>query len=274
MNDLEALKEELKQTQLAYYLAAQISEFKAGFLARTSHELRSPLNSLIGLHQLILSDLCDSPEEEREFVAQAHQSALKLLKLLDEIVNVSKIEYGSNPTEVKPVQLLQVFNEVETLMLLPAANRSLRLKITPPTEKLYVLADFRRLQQSLTMLVDTAIAKMDEGSIAISVAPNPTTKTAQIYLDIESPTTIWSEDTNLLQQPVTPVTPELAKNPQEKSLPSPGMKLWLAQSLVELMGGKLEVVPVSPEENSEGFTRLLCSLPVADAAAVTQELAD
>ncbi|MEC4892066.1 MAG: HAMP domain-containing sensor histidine kinase [Oscillatoria sp. PMC 1051.18] len=271
MNEIEALKEELKQTRLAYYLAAQMSEFKGGFLARTSHELRSPLNSLIGLHQLILSDLCDSPEEEREFVAQAHQSALKLLNLLDEIVNVSKTEYGSNPAEIKPVQLVQVLNEVETLMLLPAANRSLRLNLTLPSEKLYVLADFRRLQQSLTMLVDTAIAKMDEGTIALSADTNPTTNTAQIYLDVESPTTIWSEATDLLQQPVTPVTPELAKNPQAKSLPSPGMKLWVAQSLIELIGGKLEVLPVSGEENS---TRLLCSLPLADAAAVAQELAD
>ena len=82
MNDeIEALKEELKQTELALQMAAQMSQFKGGFLARTSHELRSPLSSLIGLHQLIVSDLCDDPEEEREFVAQAYQYALKLMGL-------------------------------------------------------------------------------------------------------------------------------------------------------------------------------------------------
>ncbi|MEW5858349.1 MAG: sensor histidine kinase, partial [Cyanobacteriota bacterium] len=49
--DVTAILEELKQTQMAYHMATEMSQFKAGFLARTSHELRSPLNSLIGLHQ-------------------------------------------------------------------------------------------------------------------------------------------------------------------------------------------------------------------------------
>src|SRR4028118_383672 len=81
LEKFDALCEQLKQTQLAYQMAHEMSQFKSGFLARTSHELRSPLSSVIGLHQLILSDLCDSPEEEREFVAQANASALKLVKL-------------------------------------------------------------------------------------------------------------------------------------------------------------------------------------------------
>jgi signal transduction histidine kinase len=89
-DELQPLKEELKQTQLAYEMAKEMSQFKAGFLARTSHELRSPLSSLIGLHQLILQDLCDSPEEERQFVAQANTSALKMVKVLDDLVKVSK----------------------------------------------------------------------------------------------------------------------------------------------------------------------------------------
>ncbi|MGL5880139.1 MAG: sensor histidine kinase, partial [Xenococcaceae cyanobacterium] len=95
MNEIEALKEELKQTQLAYQMAIQWSQFKAGFLARISHELRSPLSSLIGLHQLILSDLCESPEEQREFLSQAHQSALKLMRLIDEVVDIAKTSYGA-----------------------------------------------------------------------------------------------------------------------------------------------------------------------------------
>jgi signal transduction histidine kinase len=84
-------------------MAKEMSQFKAGFLARTSHELRSPLSSLIGLHQLILADLCDSPEEAREFVAQANASALKMVKLLDEVIAVSKTEHGTNRLELRSV---------------------------------------------------------------------------------------------------------------------------------------------------------------------------
>ena len=86
------LLQELQQTQLAYHKAQEMGQFKAGFLARISHELRSPLGSIIGLHQLILADLCENPEEEREFISQAHEKSLKLLKLIDEILNISKIE--------------------------------------------------------------------------------------------------------------------------------------------------------------------------------------
>ncbi|XHX75955.1 MAG: sensor histidine kinase [Stenomitos frigidus ULC029] len=85
---------ELQALQMAYQFATEMSQFKGGFLARTSHELRSPLNGMIGMHQLILEDLCDSPEEEREFIAQANESALKLIKLLDTVLDVARLEHG------------------------------------------------------------------------------------------------------------------------------------------------------------------------------------
>ncbi|HAA29801.1 MAG TPA: histidine kinase, partial [Cyanobacteria bacterium UBA8553] len=113
--NLQPLKEELKQTQLAYQMAQQISQFKGGFLARTSHELRSPLSSLIGMHQLILNDLCDSPEEEREFVAQANNSAKKMVKLLDELIAVAKMEHGKTRLETRSLPLTKVFEDVHIL---------------------------------------------------------------------------------------------------------------------------------------------------------------
>ena len=86
----------MKEIELAYHLAREMSQFKAGFLARTTHVLRSPLNGLIGLHQLILSDLCENPEEEREFIGQAHERALKLLNLIDEILHIARAEHGNS----------------------------------------------------------------------------------------------------------------------------------------------------------------------------------
>ena len=61
-------------------MASEMSKFKAGFLARTAHELRSPMNSMISGLQLVISDLADDPEEERKFVSQAHSCALKTFK--------------------------------------------------------------------------------------------------------------------------------------------------------------------------------------------------
>ncbi|MEO1432917.1 MAG: histidine kinase dimerization/phospho-acceptor domain-containing protein, partial [Cyanobacteria bacterium J06633_8] len=84
--NISDLSQRMREVELAYHMAREMSQFKAGFLARTTHVLRSPLNGLIGLHQLILSDLCENPEEEREFIGQAHERALQLLNIIDEIL--------------------------------------------------------------------------------------------------------------------------------------------------------------------------------------------
>ena len=94
--DIDELSQRMREVELAYHMAREMSQFKAGFLARTTHVLRSPLNGLIGLHQLILSDLCENPEEEREFIGQAHQRALQLLKLIDEILHIARAEHGNS----------------------------------------------------------------------------------------------------------------------------------------------------------------------------------
>ncbi|NJL83245.1 MAG: hypothetical protein HC890_10340 [Chloroflexaceae bacterium] len=102
MDETQALRQQLQQWQLALYRAVQMSQFKAGFLARTAHELRSPLASLMGLHQLVLHDLCENREEEREFIAQAHSAAQKLMNLLDEVVRSPKPTMGcSRPSARK-----------------------------------------------------------------------------------------------------------------------------------------------------------------------------
>ena len=61
--------------QIAYRQLLALERFKSGFLARTSHELRSPINTIVSLHQLILEDLCEGPEEEKEFIEQSKNAA-------------------------------------------------------------------------------------------------------------------------------------------------------------------------------------------------------
>lgn len=251
------LSEQLKQTQLAYQLAHQMSQFKAGFLARTSHELRSPLNSLIGLHQLILSDLCDDPAEEREFVAQAHQSALKVVKLMDEILEVARTEHGTNQLEIQPLQLAQVLQEVYKLTYMLAANRNLHLQLSPPEPEIYILADPRWLRQVLVNLVDTCIAQIEEGSIWISAQPIPATGSVHICLDVPLPASAWSEPVDLMQSEHTPSSPL-----KENAVSSTGLRLLLNQTLLELMKGHLEVFPVPTDADESSFSRIQLTVPL------------
>jgi signal transduction histidine kinase len=160
--------QELEQTRLALQMLAEISQFKAGFLGRISHELRSPLSSLLSLHQLILSDLCEDPAEEREFIQQSYNAATKLMKLLDEIVTISKIEAGKQALQIETLSVNDCLLECYQLTYLQAANRGIKLEITENDQELYLQADQKRLQQALVMLTDSTIANLEEGSIRIS----------------------------------------------------------------------------------------------------------
>ncbi|HEY9871953.1 MAG TPA: HAMP domain-containing sensor histidine kinase [Candidatus Obscuribacterales bacterium] len=270
-----SLKEELKQTQLAYQMATEMSQFKAGFLARTAHELRSPLSSLMSLHQLILSGLCEDRDEEREFLAQAHASAFKLVKLIDEIVAVAKTEHGTNELEIQPLRLAGVLDEVYKLTYLQAANRSLRFHVSRPNPEIYILADPRWLRQVLVNLVDTAIAKMDEGSIYVSAHSSPTSGYVHILIDAECPESAWSDPIDLLLS-TRRITNE---QPNKTANVSRGLNLLIDQILIELMQGRLEVIDVAHPRQPQGiaatarptFTRLQCSIPLLLPEAASSE---
>ena len=266
------LLEQLKQTQVAYQLAHQMSQFKAGFLTRTSHELRSPLNSLIGVHQLILSDLCDDPAEEREFLAQAHESALKLVKLMDEILNVARTEHATNHLEIQPLQLAQVLQEVYDLTHLLAANSNFPLQVSLPDPEIYILADPRWLRQVLVNLLDTCISQMKEGNIYVSTQLTPADETSvHIWLDVQLPAHTWSDPVDLMEYGnkateysdyFLPLEHTLREPVKEYAAPSPGLKLLLSQTLLELMKGRLELLAVPTDADESQFSRLQITIPL------------
>jgi signal transduction histidine kinase len=251
-SEIQALRAELQRTQLAYQMAIERAQFQAGFLARTSHELRSPINSVISLHQLILADLADSPEEERDFIRQSAGAAEKMLGVLDQLISVSKTAHGTEQMALQPLSLQEVLAEVKSLTHLQAQNRNLRLEMTMPDPEVYVLADPKWLQQVLLSLVDTPISLMREGTIRVTTG----VAGAQIYVEVEDERSaeFWREPLDLLQVLKT-------GNAGEMTLPSPGLSLLMNQTLMELMGGRLEVMAVPLAESET--TQIRCGLPQA-----------
>ncbi|MFB2836648.1 sensor histidine kinase [Floridanema evergladense] len=264
--DVSALSEQLKLTNAAYHLAAEMSQFKAGFLARISHELRSPLNSLIGLHQLIISDLCESPEEEREFVEQAHASALKLVGLIDEILNVSRTEYGTNRLDTQPLQLAEILSQVYDLTHLQAANRNHRLTIETPASDIFVLADPRWLRQVLLNLVDTPLKYPEPINVRVSVHLDLAVDYVNIWVEDERPAEALSEPIDLLKTTFEDKEP-LPIN--EDFTLSPGLSLMMSQTILELMKGHLEVIAV-PSADAK-FTKIQCSIPLCKKEIIDAE---
>lgn len=258
VEQIQHLERQLVDLQQAYFRALELGQFKAGFLARTSHELRSPINGVIGMHQLILADLCDDPAEEREFLQQAHTSVLKILGLLDELIAISKIEYGTGSLCLEPVQLAELFKEVQAAIHLQAENRNLRLQVVIPEPEIEVLADWKQLRQVLISLLDTAIAHMDEGQICLRVCPSGATEPVRIWLEDQRPASAWHEAFDLLsardqsiqaiqtmqapQKVVPEIIEQILAETGDSLHPSMGLSLLMNSILLYCMGGQLTIL--------------------------------
>ncbi|MEB3211057.1 MAG: HAMP domain-containing sensor histidine kinase [Leptolyngbyaceae bacterium] len=278
------LKEKLQQLELAYGMATEMGQFKAGFLARTSHELRSPLNSIMSLQQLILTDLCDNPEEERDFISQSYTASQKLLALLNETTNVSKLEEGTTEILLEPLSLSNIFSEVENLTHLQALNRNLKLFIKAPSPDIVVMGDYRWLRQVLVNLVTTSIYQMNGGKIQVTAEADLTSHQAHIVIEDERSPTSWSEPIDLLKMSADSEKPT-STDEKTSGLPaSSGLTLIMTQIMMEKMKGTLSLLSKgqpSAESNLENSptpgdapqqgmatngTRIQCSLPLAQDA--------
>lgn len=254
---IKSLETELAQTRAAYYLASQMSRFKGGFLARVSHELRSPINGLIGSHQLILSDLCDDRDEEREVLAQANSSAMKMIDMLDRVLNVARTEDGRNPMTIQALSLAQIFEEVHYLTAMQAANRNIPLNVIVPQPDIYVLADEDWLKQVLVNLVETGITPFGNETLTVTATAAEDGGAACISIDAEFPPEFKSEPLDLLQKEIP--NDRLVEN-SELSL---GLTMLMNQTVLELMKGRLEIQGALPAGGSEALSRIQCLLPLA-----------
>ena len=180
------------QLQLAYQRLLALERFKSGFLARTSHELRSPINTIVSLHQLILEDLCEDTEEERTFIGQSKEAALKMLALFDQITAVSKLDIGREPPKLEAIDLSFLLPEVEMLTTLQAANQNVRFSVESPMETIEVMSDPKWLKNILVSLIQDTVAhtklmrlavEQSDEAITVVIESDRTAQTLQAALN-------------------------------------------------------------------------------------------
>ncbi|MGB3533454.1 MAG: ATP-binding protein [Microcoleaceae cyanobacterium] len=166
------LYQELKEAQAE---AVALSRLKSEFLASTSHELRTPLNGIIGSLKLVLDDMVDDPEEEREFIQEAHRAAIHLLSLINDVLDIAKIEAGKMEIQLALVKVADLLEEVEKFTRTQIQQKGLTLTVqTPPSQdEIIVYANSQRLLQVLLNLVGNAIKFTHEGGVSISLAILP-----------------------------------------------------------------------------------------------------
>jgi signal transduction histidine kinase/CheY-like chemotaxis protein len=164
----EALEAQAKELEAARQLAEEASRAKSQFLAVTSHEIRTPMNGILGAAELLIATPL-TPTQQR-YVQITHQSATALLTLIDDVLDLSRIEAGKLTLNLASVDLRGVVGEAIDLVRTAAREKPLTL-----TERVSsrlprrVLADPLRLRQLLVNLLHNAVKFTDAGTVALEV---------------------------------------------------------------------------------------------------------
>jgi signal transduction histidine kinase len=153
----------------AWKEAQNANQLKNEFLATTSHELRTPLNGIINCIRLVKEGYCDSKEEEIEFLEQADDAAIHLLKIINDVLDISKIEAGKLSVTLEKVNLQKILGEVIDLQTVPIQRKGLQFKTPVWQENMFVHADLAKLKQVLLNVLGNAVKFTESGTIEIEV---------------------------------------------------------------------------------------------------------
>ncbi len=149
----------------------EVDKLKSQFLANMSHELRTPLNSIIGYAEVLLDGIDgDLNEEATEDVQAIHGGGKHLLTIINDILDLAKIEAGQMFIEPRETSLMPVIEDVMNTCDILARNKGLQLHITQQSEIPTVKGDSIRLKQIILNLVNNAIKFTDSGSITVDMS--------------------------------------------------------------------------------------------------------
>ena len=164
----DVVKERTAQLEQAKERAEDADRLKSAFLATMSHELRTPLNSIIGFTGIILQGLAGPLNQEQEKqMNMVQHSARHLLSLINDILDISKIEAGELHIASDPVDLVSSIQSVVTVMQPIAEQKGLTIETDLTTEHGIVTGDQRRIEQVIMNLLSNAIKFTEEGTIII-----------------------------------------------------------------------------------------------------------
>jgi protein-histidine pros-kinase len=209
---------------------------KDGFLASMSHELRTPLNAILGFTGTLLMRLPGPLTSDQEKQLRTVQSSGRhLLSLINDLLDLAKIESGKVELKREPVSCAEVLEEIETSLRPMAENKDLVLSIEPPSKKLLLQTDRRALHQILLNLTNNAIKFTQTGSVRIHVREKGLNGESLLEFDvIDTGSGIRPEDQGKLFKAFSQVD-----TPGGRRYEGTGLGLHLSQRLAELLAGRI-----------------------------------
>jgi signal transduction histidine kinase len=157
------------ELEIASKQAQVANQLKDEFLRNISHELRTPLNGIIGFLQFVRDGDCDDREEEMDFVQRAYDAAIHLLNIINDILDIAKIEAGTLSMMLEMVNLTQVMEEAIDLQVFQLEQKNLKLVLPTMQEEIIVYVDPDKLKQVFLNVLNNAIKFTDAGTITINI---------------------------------------------------------------------------------------------------------
>ncbi|WP_017654599.1 sensor histidine kinase [Fortiea contorta] len=258
---VERLKAWAEELEIAWKEAKTANQIKSQFLATTSHELRNPLNIIINCVRLVHDGLCDNREEEMEFLKRADETAIHLLGIINDLLDISKIEAGKLSVVLEPVDLRQILLEVVNIQSVNVQQKGLQLKIELGSDPIPVKADAAKLKQVLINIIGNATKFTDKGSITVACEVQYIQEKSQVVVDIvDTGIGIDPAQQHKLFRPFV-----MVDGATTRKFEGTGLGLAISRNLIELMGGSITLKSAGHEQG----TTVTIILPLIDISLLS-----
>jgi two-component system, NarL family, sensor histidine kinase BarA len=253
---VQRLKAGAEELEIAWKEAKTANQVKSQFLATTSHELRNPLNIIINCIRLVEEGLCDSREEEIEFLKRADETTIHLLGIINELLDISKIEAGKLSVVIAPIDLRQLLLEMINLQSVNVQHKGLQLKCELDAKPIPIKADAAKLKQVLINVIGNATKFTDTGGITIATELEYSNSKSQVVVTVKD-TGIGIDPTqqHKLFRPFV-----MVNGTTTRQFEGTGLGLAISRNLIELMGGTITLESVGLHQG----TTVKITLPLID----------